>query len=396
MNKNIIYIFALGALGEGISGGDRIFIEFARRWSKHTPISIHLWTEGYEMCKRQNLDGKNISYKVSSMKPWKNFGFFINYIARIFEGVRLGFSLSIDNNKNTIVYNASDFWMDTLPCFVLKLRSPKIKWIASWYQTAPNPFKGYAEGKREDKYRFKAFLYWLSQLPVKPLVAGYADYALVNNEDERKRFPKLNKKNRLIVVIGAIDTDKINKWRKKHGKFEKVYDAVFQGRFHPQKGVVELIDIWKKVVNKKKDAKLTMIGDGPLMENVKLKIRNLKLQKNIDLLGYVFDGDKKYTTFSQSKLVVHPALYDSGGMASAEAMAFELPVVGFDLAAYKSYYPKGMVRVETGNLDKFSKTILDLLNDNNKRNRIARDAVKMLNENWSWDTRAEQIYSQIT
>ena len=119
------------------------------------------------------------------------------------------------------------------------------------------------------------------------------------------------------------------------------------------------------------------------------------MEDNIKLLGYVFDGDLKYKTFSQSRLVVHPALYDSGGMASAEAMAFGLPVIGFDLKAYESYYPKGMVKVEIGNMRKFSESILDLLNDSKKRNHIAKEAVEMLNSNWSWDTRASHILKSI-
>lgn len=55
-----INIFALAALGEGLSGGDRIFIELARRWGKKYPINIYAWEEGYRMCRRQKLKGSRI------------------------------------------------------------------------------------------------------------------------------------------------------------------------------------------------------------------------------------------------------------------------------------------------------------------------------------------------
>ena len=305
--------------------------------------------------------------------------------------------MKLPENKvvNSYLYSCSEFWMDSLPAFILKLRYPKITWVAAWYQTAPNPLKGYAEGEREEKYNFKALLYWFAQLPVKPIIARFADCVLVNNEEERKRFPLLNKRKKVIVVIGAIDLQKIENWKLKIGKLPKVYDAVFQGRFHPQKGVVELIEIWRKVVDKKLYAKLAMIGDGPLMKNVKLKINNLKLERNIKLCGYVFDGSQKYKIFSQSKIVVHPAFYDSGGMASAEAMAFGLPVVGFNLKSYESYYPKGMVKVKIGDIEAFAIAILDLLDNDRKRNEVTQDALAMLNENWSWDKRAKEILERI-
>ena len=171
MEKTELNIFALGALGMGLSGSDRIFIEFVRRWCKNSNVNIYVWTEGREMCRRQDLENKNILFRVSSMKPWKNFGFIINYFARIIEGARLGLTIKIKNSQYSILYSASDFWMDAIPCLFLKLRFPRAKWAATWYQTAPNPIKGFAEGDRGEKYRFSALLYWLSQLPIKPLIS---------------------------------------------------------------------------------------------------------------------------------------------------------------------------------------------------------------------------------
>lgn len=390
------HFFAMAALGEGISGSDRIFIEFARRWQKKAKLTIYVNEEGREMCKRQRLyEGKSLKYEVWDTSRWAKKGFVVAYFTRIFRSVFEAFKLPVSHPSSTIIYSASEFWMDSLPAFILKLRYPKSTWAAAWYQTAPNPLKGFAEGQREEKYNFKALLYWLAQFPIKPIVAKFADYVLINNEAERKRFPLLDKKKRTIIVIGAIDLDKIGKWKKAHGKFAKKYDAVFQGRFHPQKGVVELIEIWKKVVNEKPDAKLAMIGDGPLMESVKLKIKSERLETNVKLLGYVFDGDLKYKTFSESKIVVHPAFYDSGGMAAAEAMAFGLPCVGFDLESYKSYYPQGMVKVKVGDIDLFGNAVLDLLSDTKKRDKLAKEAMEMLNKNWSWSRRTAEVLKNI-
>ncbi len=395
MEKINFHFFALAALGLGLSGSDRIFIEFARRWSKSSKVNIYLWTEGYEMCERQDLNGKNILFKILSMRLWNRLGFIVNYFARIFEGIRLGFVVRLQNNEGTLIYSASDFWMDVLPCFILKIRFSKVRWMATWYQTAPNPIKGYSEGQRVEKYRFKAFLYWLSQLFVKPLISNFANFVLVNNESERRQFPGLNRAKKILVVLGAVDTVKIHKWILKNKKTTKIYDAVFQGRFHPQKGPVELVEIWRKVVDRKGDAKLVMIGDGPLMEEIKLKIKSLGLGNNIKLLGYVFDGDRKYNVFSQSKMVLHPAFYDSGGMASAEAMAFGLPCIGFNLKSYLSYYPKGMIKIKIGDLNAFSKTILEFIFNDEYRKRVGGEASEMIKKNWSWDTRAKDILNSV-
>lgn len=404
VKKDLKFIFfALMAWGEGISGGDKISIELARRWSESFPVTIYLWEEGYRMYMRQNLNPKKIKFKIINMSPWKYFGFLVNYAARILAGILFSLKINLENEKNTIVYCATEFWMDSLPGFILKLRFPNITWITTWFQTAPNPLIGFKEGDRALSYRFHALPYWLVQLPIKHLIKKWADFVLVNNEFEKKQFPDMERQKKVIVVLGAVNFKEIENWKLKMskaragapGNLPKVYDGVFQGRFHPQKGVVELIDIWKLVVDKKPDARLALIGDGPLMEEVKEEIKKLNLQENITLFGYIFDGVEKYQIFAQSKVVLHPAFYDSGGMAAAEAMALGLPAVGFNLKSYESYYPKGMVKVKIGDLESFANKILELLSNEKLYKKISKEAIQLINYQWSWEYRSREILDQV-
>lgn len=391
ITNNFIF-FALAKSGEGISGSDRIFIELARVWSKNHVIKIITSSEGSKLCKIQKLDSKNVTIdKINNENYTSNF--FVNYVYKILKGIFIGLQLGIENG--TFLYSASEFWMDSLPAVIAKLRNPKLIWIATWYQTAPNPLKGFTEGGREKKYNFSALLYWVMQKPIMPLIKRMADFVIVNNEDERKQFAMLNAKKRVRVLIGAVRLEEIRKWQLNNKSATKIYDGVFQGRFHPQKGVVELVEIWKKVVDRLPSAQLAMIGDGPLMGDVRREIQKLGLIKNIKLFGYVYDGDKKYKIFSQSKLVLHPAFYDSGGMATAEAMAFGLPAVGFNLKSYESYYPKGMFKVKIGDLDSFSDTILELLKNEEKRNSLGKIARITIEKSWSWEKRARDLYESL-
>lgn len=388
------YIFAVAALGKGLSGSDRIFIEFAKRLSQKNKVTVFVWQEGYEICKREGLSDP-VSFKIINVDFWCKFGFVICYFARIIKSVNLALFITIDKPEETIIYSASEFWMDSLPAFVLKLRYPKTRWMAAWFQTAPNPLVGFSQGVRQRTYKLSAFFYWFMQIPIKPLISRVADFVLVNNETEKKHFLALNRKNRVIVVFGAVNVLEIEKWKFKNRNVPKIYDGVFQGRFHPQKGVVELVKIWNMVVKKLPQAKLAMIGDGPLMSDVKDEIKKLNLENNIKVFGYLFDGDEKYKIFSQSKLVVHPAFYDSGGMAAAEAMVFGIPAVGFDLESYKSYYPQGMSKVKIGNLKLFAETILRLIKNEKERESQGEKARRMVRDSWSWDQRVALILNAL-
>lgn len=381
-------VIAFCAQGSGISGGDRIMIEFSKRWSKLVKnFTIHTTYSGYKMGLNNSVD-KNL-YKVHSLFNVKDNPYLLEYLARILRGVLFGFSYNSDNTlAKTIVYSSSEFLMDVIPAFIIKLKHINVVWVATWFQTAPNPIRGYAEGKRDgDKYRFRALLYWMSQQLTKPMVSGLADLVLVNNESEKGRFKNSH------VVLGAVNPPA--KVSKKVAKAKK-YDGVFQGRLHAQKGAIELVHIWSRVVSKIPDAKLAVIGDGPLMIKVKEEIKKLKLQKNIELLGYVFDGNFKESIFKNSKVVLHPALFDSGGMASAEAMIYGNPVVGFDLDSYKSYYPEGMIKVEVGNLDKFASKVVGLVRNKSLRDKIGKKGSDWLLKNSTWDIRSSEVYKRIS
>lgn len=387
------HIFANAALGKGLSGGDRIFIEFAKRLKMNYLVVIHVWKEGLEMCHRENLK-EGVTFKLINVDKWCNFGFVICYLARIIKAAWSALFISFGNPKDVVLYSASEFWMDSFPGFILKLRYPKAKWVVGAFQAAPNPFLGFTAGARKNTYKLSAFANWLVQLPIKPLIRRRADLVLVNNELERQHFDVLDKQGKVLVILGAVNIDSIKDFISTRGKnLPKIYDSVFQGRFHPQKGVVELIDIWKLVTEKTPNAKLAMIGDGPLFNDVKSRITEAGLENNVKLFGYVFDGDQKYRIFSQSKVVVHPAFFDSGGMASAEAMAFGIPCVGFNLDSYKSYYPKGMIKIAVGDLDLFADTLVDLINNKKEREKIGREAQQMIQRNWNWDQRVDRLLS---
>ena len=123
-----------------------------------------------------------------------------------------------------------------------------------------------------------------------------------------------------------------------------------------------------------------------LEEEFEEKISKYGLENNIAFFGFK-DGVEKLKIFKDSKVVVHPAIYDSGGMAACEAMACGLPGVSFDLPALKTYYPKGMLKTPCYDLKRLRRNILKLLNDEKLYERTAKDALEWAKE-WDWDKRA--------
>ncbi|MFC1946126.1 glycosyltransferase family 4 protein [Chloroflexota bacterium] len=377
---------------EGLSGGDRIFIELARRWAQ-TGIRIHIIAslDGYNICQRENLRHDNITYTVWWKQGVPNALLVpFSYVARTFTGVFKAWRMKSPEGENAIIYSASDFWPDSIPALVMKLRNRRAKWVAGFYMFTPPPWQ--KNSMFRNRYMWRGLLSYIGQIPVYRLIRRYADMVFVTSEPDVARFAgdRLGCGN-VVVIRGGVDTQLPLQVPEPK---EKTYDAVFIGRFHPQKGVLELVDIWKLVCGQKKSARLAMIGLGPLERQLQEKIAAGRLQDNISIMGYQ-DGIPKIKTFKASRMVLHPAVYDSGGMAACEAMSCGLPGISFDLEALKTYYPKGMIKTTPGDLAGFAANIIRLLNDKDLYDRTRREALDWAQE-WDWEQRARDILVSLT
>ena len=122
--------------GTALSGGDRIFIELAKRWGNKLNVSLFVSKEGNQICCREGLN-------LANQKIWASDIFSGN---RLSDGVyrtlnSIFHALCVTTSQEDIILSSSDFMPDSLPAFIIKLRNPKVKWIASFYLFAPRPWK---------------------------------------------------------------------------------------------------------------------------------------------------------------------------------------------------------------------------------------------------------------
>ncbi|NLG66068.1 MAG: glycosyltransferase family 4 protein, partial [Actinobacteria bacterium] len=282
---------------------------------------------------------------------------------------------------------------DLVPAWLLKRRRPRVLCIAGYYLFAPPPWA--RDTPYKGRHALRGLVYWLMQRPSYWLVRRYADVVFVTSEPDVQRFVTRRRgRERVIVVQGGVDVTASEAWLASDEALpvpQRRYDACFVGRLHYQKGVLLLPDIWRHVCARRPGARLALIGNGHLETDLQRKITAMGLHDNIALLGFR-DGPEKYEIFKQSKVMVHPATYDSGGMAAAEGMAWRLPGVSFDLEALKTYYPRGMVKVPPGDTQAFADAVLRLLDDEAWYARVADEAHALIVEVWDWRQRAERVF----
>jgi glycosyltransferase involved in cell wall biosynthesis len=348
----------LNAFSKGMSGGDVCLIELVKRMDKFYKLVVTSL-----LGKKASLErGLSADFFITSREQdFKNVVF--PYLYRTFKVI---FS-RIRVRRGDILYASSDFFPDVLPAFFLKLLNRNVYWVQKIFHLITTD----------------RLLSRLAQRISFFFISRFSDLIICDNNSLKKELVLLNfpeskiKLNSLGIDLALIKNSKV--------KPVAGFDAVFCGRLHPSKGIFDLVEIWQKMQKFEPNFKLGIIGTGAssIMKQLSDKIKQVNLDNHISLLGY-YSGQELFSLLKSSKIFVFPSHEEGFGIAVAEAMACGLPVVAWDLTAYSEVFTGGMIKIEKWDKEKFAKTILELLNDRNKRGRISNEA-KELVQKYDWD-----------
>lgn len=132
-------------------------------------------------------------------------------------------------------------------------------------------------------------------------------------------------KGNVYLLNNAIDLDKFKydeNIRKEKRKELNISDDTLVighvGRFVEQKNHRFLIDVFNEVHRQQPDSLLLLVGQGPLMDEMKEKVKNLKLENSVKFLGQCDDTNEIYQAMD---VFVLPSLYEGLPVVGIEAQA---------------------------------------------------------------------------
>lgn len=132
-------------------------------------------------------------------------------------------------------------------------------------------------------------------------------------------------KNKVDLISNAINIDKFIYNQKIRDEVRKQlninHDTVVVGhvgRFVEQKNHEFLIDIFNEIHRQKSNSVLLLAGNGPLINNIKMKVNKLGLQDNVRFLGIRNDIEK---IMQGMDIFLLPSLYEGLPVVGVEAQA---------------------------------------------------------------------------
>lgn len=185
--------------------------------------------------------------------------------------------------------------------------------------------------------------------------------------------------SKVAVIYNGFHMDKIEKTpsvlRRALGLSGKVIVSV--GRLVPWKGMDILIEAFGQVRQSIADARLILVGDGPEMENLKLKTSNLKLEDSVRFTGRL-EQKKAFEYVKASDVFALNTSYEGFSHQLLETMALGTPIVTTGVGGNVE-----VIRHEENGLlatlddkDSFAREISRLLSDDDFASRLAKKAKK--------------------
>ena len=147
---------------------------------------------------------------------------------------------------------------------------------------------------------------------------------------------------------------------------------LFVGRLAPEKGVEHLIQAMPAVLAKFPDAKLLLVGDGPLLGDVRDQVTRLGLTDSVQFAGRQ-PRSAMPRWYGEATLVVLPSIQESFGVVLIEAMASGRAVVASRVGGIPEVLADGEcgLLVPPGDSSELAQAISRLLADDHERASLA-------------------------
>jgi glycosyltransferase involved in cell wall biosynthesis len=162
------------------------------------------------------------------------------------------------------------------------------------------------------------------------------------------------------------------------------------GSLLPVKGQLSLLRVMRRVVDAIPQARLQLVGEGPLKHDLRLVIEQLNLQAHVTL-NEAIAHDELPALYQQASLFAQTSLHEGQGMAVLEAMACGVPCVGTSVGVVPELAPTAACAVPVGDERALAEAIIELLRDDQKRAALGQAARQKVEELYSVEKCVERF-----
>ena len=363
--KSILWILnGCGLEGRGITGGPVRFHEVSKRFAAMGHVQHLLTTPGGRQMQTtlgcqlpMTVVPASLLLKDEPCRPFRFWSYLLTSLLWRFKAAKLP--------RTDVVATVSDYFCDIIPALALKRRTGA-KWIAWIHHCETDP-------KERPGNRLVNELTFRMQRWSFRRIAAHADSAWINDtlagdEIERRLLALGMDKSKIRrmqngVALSAITSARPTQTLEHSNTHTPRPDAVMIG-VRPNKGLHDIIPIWCEVVRLRPGTTLMLMGGMSGEAEVVKEIDRLGLPISVfkPANGFLTAADY-YAKIKEAKVLFAPSHEEGWGIAVCEAMAAGLPVVAYDLPAYRKIYAGAYSPVPCFDHAAFARTLGRTLDD---------------------------------
>lgn len=262
----------------------------------------------------------------------------------------------------------------TIPDFLVFAAAPArrrgAKVVIDMHEIWPEFFMSkYSLGR---KHIVTRVLLWIERISLQ-----YADYVITVNKQLRQKFEgRARLKHPITEIMNTVSEDVMPKVaRTPTGKFIAVYHGTLTAFYNLHFAIGAL----PGVIDQMPNLEFHIYGQGPVMDELRAQIADLKLTGRVFVHGRVPHTEIP-GILAKADIGILPIQKDvmsdlSFSNKLAEYIHYEIPVLSSDLAGVMDYFPSGTVSYfEHGNVADFQQKLLYLYRNPDKRMQQSRDA----------------------
>ncbi|MCX7723679.1 MAG: glycosyltransferase family 4 protein [Thermodesulfovibrio sp.] len=203
---------------------------------------------------------------------------------------------------------------------------------------------------------------------------------------------------KIFSIPTGIDIEKYNPDKVKPSIIEDGFKIGTIGILRDWKGHSYFIDSVPLIKSKIPDSIFYIVGEGPQVNNLKRKIRELNLSNTVKLLGFRDDIPEVISSFD---IVVHPSYANEGvPQVILQALAMKKPVVASNITGIKEVvfdYETGLL-IEPKNANDIADKVIFLYNNKELRKKLGEQGRIFVEKNFSIESmldKLENLYTKL-
>ncbi len=247
--------------------------------------------------------------------------------------------------------------------------------------------------EHEYSEKWTVLLYPLIRIAEELYLRNSENFATVSNWMRlqiQQRFPFVRN---LHVVYNGVDASRFSPEARRGAPFQFSDPVIlFSSRLTAAKGVKILMKAMPMILRQNRDVHFVFSGAGQSKPWARLLGKLGVDERRYTFLGWL-DYELLPALYAEADIFVAPSLYENLPIRILEAMASECAVVASDVGAVSEAVENGRngLLVEPGNDKEFSESVLVLLEDEDLRKKLGKNARKSVSEKFSWSKSAQKM-----